>query len=80
LTSKEILETRINIASIIKVPPDNVRFMYAKGYSKPYWFFSEDEKYNTILFFSEKPLDFEIIEEIKYMEEVAKEWDEEDII
>ena len=75
MTSREILETRIKIAITLNIPPDDVIFIHAELYSEPYWFVVETKKYNTILFFSEKPSIDKILKEIIHTEEVIDEWD-----
>ena len=81
MTNIEILETRILIADIIGSPPDDVEHIYAKGFSKPHWFFAEHKKnpeYNTLLFFSDKPCEHDIFREIDRLDDVIDEWDGEE--
>lgn len=77
MTEREVIETRICIANILGVAPDTVSYFHTEYYNKPHWFFLESEKFNTLLFFSEKPTRDEIREEIKYCEDIISEMEED---
>lgn len=79
MTEKEIIETKILIANIIGVPSDNVSYINADSYNIKNWFFVSGDSYNTVLFFSDKPSEDDIREEIKYFDEVTEEWENEEI-